>query len=479
MATESGQKVYVRPASHAGGPTGPSGTVAYGSRLRLRADFPVNLYNPAAQVILRTMQRYGIVLADGGTVALTAETDLFTTHRWTELGIDARVFDLSVPGAPVRVQDFAVLDTGPRIVETYDCVRNPDPVGGGTLPTLSIADLSNAEGASGTTKKYNFKVTLSQASTSAVRFDIATANGTALAGSDYVASSAVGRSIAAGATSTTFAVTVNGDATVEPDEAFVVNLSNPSGATLADGQATGTIRNDDCSATGQPQLSIADATTTEGASGTKNLSFKVTQSAAIACPVTFAFATANGSATAGSDYAAVSLAGQTIAAGQVSRNISVPILGDTVVEPDENFTATISQASGATIADGSAVGTIRNDDCSASAQPTLSIADASATEGASGTKNLSFRVSLSAAIACPVSFSFATANGTATAGSDYAATTATATIAAGATAKSVVVPIYGDTAVEADETFTATISQVVGASVLDGTAAGTIRNDDP
>ena len=119
--------VYVRPASHAGGPSGPATTIPYGSRLRLRADFPVNLYNPAAQVILRTMQRYGIVLSDGGNIALTAEDDLYTTRKWSELNIGSRVFDQSVPGTPVRVQDFSVLDTGDRIIETYDCVRNVEP----------------------------------------------------------------------------------------------------------------------------------------------------------------------------------------------------------------------------------------------------------------------------------------------------------------------------------------------------------------
>jgi hypothetical protein len=119
--------VYVRPGSHAGGPTGPSTTIPYGSRLRLRADFPVSSYNPAAQVILRTMQRYGIVLSDGGNIALTAEDDIYTTHKWSELSIGSRVFDQSVPASPVRVQDFLVIDTGNRIIETYDCVRNAEP----------------------------------------------------------------------------------------------------------------------------------------------------------------------------------------------------------------------------------------------------------------------------------------------------------------------------------------------------------------
>jgi len=119
--------VYVRPASHAGGPSGPPSTVPYGSRLRLRADFPVHLYNAAAQVILRTMQRYGIVLSDGGNIALTAEDDLYTTHKWAELNINSRLFDQAVPGSPVRVQDFSVIDTGDRVIETYDCVRNAEP----------------------------------------------------------------------------------------------------------------------------------------------------------------------------------------------------------------------------------------------------------------------------------------------------------------------------------------------------------------
>ncbi len=119
--------LYVRPGSHAGGPSGPPTTIPYGSRLRLRSDFPVSSYNPAAQVILRTMQRYGIVLSDGGNIALTAEDDIYTTHKWTELNISSRLFDQSVPASPVRVQDFSVIDTGNRIIETYGCVRNAEP----------------------------------------------------------------------------------------------------------------------------------------------------------------------------------------------------------------------------------------------------------------------------------------------------------------------------------------------------------------
>ena len=69
-----GGRLYVRPASHAGAPSGPRESVPYGARLRLRADFPLDGYNPAARVILNTFKRYGIVLSDGGNVALTAES---------------------------------------------------------------------------------------------------------------------------------------------------------------------------------------------------------------------------------------------------------------------------------------------------------------------------------------------------------------------------------------------------------------------
>jgi len=119
----SSGRLYVRPASHAGGPSGPAASVPYGARLRLRPDFPVDEYPPAARVILNTFARYGIVLADGGTVALTAESDLYTTTKWADLGIDSRIFDQTPGATDVAIGHFEVIDTGPRIAETYDCVR--------------------------------------------------------------------------------------------------------------------------------------------------------------------------------------------------------------------------------------------------------------------------------------------------------------------------------------------------------------------
>ena len=120
----SSGRLYVRPATHAGGPRGPRNTVAYGARLKLRADFPTDGYNAAARVVINTMKRYGIVLADGGRVALTAESDQYTQTKWSDLGIDSHVFHSTLGASEINVEDFAVIDTGQKIAETYECVRN-------------------------------------------------------------------------------------------------------------------------------------------------------------------------------------------------------------------------------------------------------------------------------------------------------------------------------------------------------------------
>jgi serine/threonine-protein kinase len=124
-----GGRLYVRPASHAGSPSGPVGSLAFGSRLRLKDSFPLDNYPPAARVILNTFKRYGIVLADGGTITLTAESDRYTSTKWSDLGIDSRLFDRTPGARDVMITDFEVIDTGPRIAETWECVRSviPEP----------------------------------------------------------------------------------------------------------------------------------------------------------------------------------------------------------------------------------------------------------------------------------------------------------------------------------------------------------------
>jgi hypothetical protein len=112
------------------------------------------------------------------------------------------------------------------------------------VPTFSINDVSIAEGDSGTSVG-TFNVSLSQASGTVVTVDYETAGGTSIAGSDYQSTS--GRlTFAIGETAKTISVDINGDTLVEPDETFLVNLTDATGgAIIGDSQGVGTIQNDD------------------------------------------------------------------------------------------------------------------------------------------------------------------------------------------------------------------------------------------
>ena len=112
--------------------------------------------------------------------------------------------------------------------------------------SLSINDVSANETNAGTTT-FSFLVSLSApAAGGGASFDIATADNTATIGdNDYVASSLAGQTIPEGSSTYQFDVIVNGDIGIEADESFFVNVTNVTGATVADGQGQGTIQNDD------------------------------------------------------------------------------------------------------------------------------------------------------------------------------------------------------------------------------------------
>ncbi|CAD7387583.1 putative Ig domain-containing protein [Xanthomonas arboricola pv. juglandis] len=224
-------------------------------------------------------------------------------------------------------------------------------------PTLSINDVSVNEGNAGTTNA-TFTISLNQpAGAGGVSFDIATADGTATAGVDYVASSLTGQTIPAGSSSATFTVLINGDTLSEPDETFFVNVSNVTGASVGDSQGQGTIVNDDA----LPALSIDDVSVNEGNSGTTTATFTVSLSMASGQTVSVNYATADGTATAGSDYVARS-GTLTFAPGVTAQGVAITVNGDTAVESNETFSVGLSGASNASIARATGTGTIVNDD---------------------------------------------------------------------------------------------------------------------
>ncbi len=331
--------------------------------------------------------------------------------------------------------------------------------------TLSIKDVTKAEGNSGDTP-FTFTVSLSAASATPVTVQYATANGTAVAGSDYTPTSGT-LTIPAGAISRTVTIQVKGDTALEANETFFVNLSVPNGATLTDAQGLGTINNDDIR-----NLRINDVSKAEGNSGTTPFTFTVSLNATSSAPVTVKYATANGTATAGSDYTTTS-GTLTIPAGATSQTVTIQVKGDTAQEANETFFVNLSVPNGATLADAQGIGTINNDDIR-----NLRINDVSKAEGNSGTTPFTFTVSLNAISSAPVTVKYATANGTATAGSDYTATSGTLTIPADQISKTLTINIIGDTTNESQEQFFVNLSSPSGATLTDAQGVGIVTNDD-
>ncbi|MGA2831633.1 MAG: hypothetical protein ABSE55_01050 [Terracidiphilus sp.] len=110
--------VFVHPATHAGAPRGPVTAPPMGAHFRLKASFDMSQLTPAAQVVARAMQKYGMFLSDGGNMALTAQNDKDTTAKYTDMDFGAH--DLQ----DLKVTDFEVLDMGTPIRLTDDCVLN-------------------------------------------------------------------------------------------------------------------------------------------------------------------------------------------------------------------------------------------------------------------------------------------------------------------------------------------------------------------
>ena len=336
-------------------------------------------------------------------------------------------------------------------------VDDPDPVyeGDGASVVFTVR-LSRADGAD------------------AVTVDYSTVDGTAIAGDDY---SAVSDTLIFGPDETTRTVTVAlvNDAIVEHPEAFRLVLGSPSvNAELGDGEATVLVLDDD----GLPTLSVTDAAAaTEGSTA----SFAVTLSRASPQEVTVAYAAVvdptaadEAAATPGLDYTAVS---DTVAfaARATSATVTVPLLGDSFDEHTETFWLRLSSPTAATIVDGTATGTITDDD----PLPELSIIDASATEGSP----LGFEVRLTPASGRTVTVPWTTEArpagvDAASPGTDYTAASGIVTFVPGASSARFEVESLPDIISEADETFLVQLGTPVNAALDDGLAAGAIRDDD-
>jgi subtilisin-like proprotein convertase family protein len=336
------------------------------------------------------------------------------------------------------------------------------------VPAVSVGDVSVAEGDSGSSNA-TFTVSLSSASAQAVTVDYTTANGTAHAGLDYTTTSGT-LTFAAFETSKTVDVPVLGDVLTEGDESFTLKLSNATNATIADDTGTGTITDDD----GAPVLSVDDVAQAEGDSGTTTFTFTVTLDHPSATAMTVDYATSSGTATADVDFAAAS-GTLYIPAFATSATFNVSVFGDVLGEPDETFTVTLTNPVGASIGDGTGVGTIQNDEAFANS---VSLSDVTQAEGNSGKRNFPFVATLSAPSLDTITVRYGTIAYTAAAGRDYVAVAGTLTFAPGETRKTINVPVIGDRAEEQDEIFLVVLYEPVNTTLDKFYGVGVIVNDD-
>jgi chitinase len=421
------------------------------------ATFTVNLAGPTNET---TTVHYAT--ADGSAVA---GSDYFSTSgTLTFIGAQtSQTVTVLVLGdsQPDPNETFTLNLSGPVNATIARFQATATIVSSVQLPSLTVGDITVTNGASATTSGV-FTVNLSAASGSPVTVNYTTADSSATAGSDYTATSGT-LTFAPGQTSQTLTVPVLGDPFYDFPETFSLQLSSPTAATLGRSQATGII----VSSLPAPSWGVNNVSVVNGTSGTTTATFTVSLSGPVSDPVTVNYTTADGSATAGSDYTATS-GTLTLAPGQTSQTVAVSVLGDARYDAPETFSLQLLGISGAPIAQGTA--TI----VSSVAAPSLSVSDLTVAPGMTGSTTAVFTVNLSAASGETTTVNYATANGTALAGTDYQAANGTLTFAPGQTSQTVSVTVFAQPTPTTGKTFTLNLSSPSNATLARGQATATI-----
>ncbi|MBF0212767.1 MAG: DUF4347 domain-containing protein, partial [Magnetococcales bacterium] len=274
-------------------------------------------------------------------------------------GTPATVYAASTGNAANALALF-VWDSDGKLIYSNAGDADSIPTPSGPTVSLSVNNASIAEAAGTAT----ITATLSATATTDTTVTIAPTGTATGSGTDYTLSSTT-ITILAGQTTGTATITAVQDNFDEEDETVIIDITAVSGGDNAteDGtqQTTVTLTDDDAA----PTLAIDSPSITEGNSGTSSMTFNVALSAASSKTVTVQYATSNGTATAGSDYASAS-GTLTFAPGEVLKTFNVTISGDTTSESTETFTATLSNPGNATLATASGTGTIVSDELSIS-----------------------------------------------------------------------------------------------------------------
>ena len=321
-----------------------------------------------------------------------------------------------------------------------------------------------------------FTVTLSQASTFPVTVAYATANGTAISGTDYTAAAKKTLTFAPGdPLSKTVTIAVKPNAKATGDRLFYLNLTGPTWATIGSGQGKGT-----CTITpfAHPSISVDNVQVTPTPQQTKT-TFTITLSKASPFPVSVVYATVNGTAVSGTDYTAKKKTTLTFAPGApLSQTVTIDVKPNAKATGDRLFYLNLTSPTWATIDVSQGKGT-----CTITpyAHPSVSIEnDIEVSRPNAGTVTATFNLILSAASPFPVSVTYATANGSAVSSSDYTAlSNKTVTFAANVTSMPVAVVVKANAKATADKNFFLNLKSAVWASIGDNQGICTIKPYTP
>lgn len=320
--------------------------------------------------------------------------------------------------------------------------------------------------------------------TNEITVDYETADLTAtIDDNDYVAASG-SVTIPAGIVTATVEVEIIGDAKEELHEDFLLNLSNLVGDAVlnpASNSALGRIRDDDTVFTLNPEIYVPPGYGSEGddAGVITDMFFNVVLNTPVASDVVLNYSTSATTATEGVDYNAAS-GTVTIPAGETEVLITVGVLGDIEIEGPEYFVLHLSNSSPnvADLITPDVTGTILDDDYVG--PPFLSAQRVEIFEGDSGSRELTVHVTLGSPATNAVGIDYATRDVTALAGSDYVSVSGSLSFEIGETVKSFVVPVNGDTVIEADEMFEVVLSNLTGNAILfEEVSEAWIQTDDP
>lgn len=377
---------------------------------------------------------------------------LMTVRNWGELAEGTWTLQVADRGfGGVGALDFAKL-------EIWGSSTN-------VIPDLLISDVNVQEGDDGITEA-KFDVTLSQPVSSFLNVDYATGGaGTATPNVDYTSTSGT-LIFSPGQTNLTITVPVIGDLLEEQNETFYVSIFNSSEVQIVDETGLGTILNDD-----GPVWTIGDVSIEETDTGTTNAVFNLMISETSTNTVSVEFFTVDGSATAGLDYTATN-GTITLLPGATMETVSVEILGDALLETNETFSVTLTNALMSSILKAEGVGTILDD------EPRIQVAALSVVEGNAGFHDVIVDVTLTKPGLFDIQVDYATTNLTARSDGDYTAVSGTLTFLVGVTNQIITVPVGGDLLYETDETFGIRLMNATNGAVVSDLTEITILNDD-